>query len=88
MVTRLSPREIVGTMMGVFFLALSASSFIAGKIAQATSAPPDPSGTNTIAQMTDQFITVYTQLGLIALGAAVFLLIISPLLKRGMHDER
>ena len=37
MVTQLSPRRIVGVMMGAFFLAYSASSFLASLIARLTS---------------------------------------------------
>ena len=87
MITRLSPREIVGTMMGVFMLALSASSFIAGKIAQATSGVSDMGTDAALGETTAQFIDVYTQLGLMAIGVAVFLYIISPILNRWMHEE-
>ena len=37
------------------------------------------------AAATAGFIEVYTQVGLLAVGVAVFLFILSPLLKRGMH---
>jgi dipeptide/tripeptide permease len=37
MVTKLSPHRIVATMMGAFFLGMSASNFISGLIAQLTS---------------------------------------------------
>jgi proton-dependent oligopeptide transporter, POT family len=85
MVTRLAPERIVGLMMGVFFLAYSGSSFIAGLIAQLTSVPTvagtvtDPS----VALVT--YASVYTRLGLIALAVAAVLALLSPVLRRRMH---
>ena len=86
MVTKLSPKRLVGMMMGMFFLAYSASSFIAGKIAQLTSAPPGEDVID-IEAATIIFASVYGQLGLIALGVAAFLYLISPILGRAMHEE-
>ena len=85
-VTKLSPQRIVGFMMGMWFFASAAGNFVAGKIAQATS-----SGDAGIAGETFSmpqkiaFIDVYTSVGLMAVGCGVFLMIITPVLKRLMH---
>lgn len=88
MVTRLSPKRIVGAMTGAFFLAYSASGFISGLIAQATSA------TTLEGELLDRtaalrgYASVYTNLGLIAIGVALLLIVLAPWLVRRMHVER
>jgi POT family proton-dependent oligopeptide transporter len=85
-VTRLAPARIGGVMMGAFFLAYSASSFISGLIAQLTSAPTHPGILIDRAAALQTYISVYTRLGLSALGVAAVLFILSPLLTRRMHE--
>jgi POT family proton-dependent oligopeptide transporter len=88
MVTKLSPHRIVAMMMGVFFLAISASSFIAGLIARLTSVERvggelmDP-----LAAMAN-YQDVYRLLGLSALVVAGILLVLTPLLKKLMHLDK
>jgi POT family proton-dependent oligopeptide transporter len=86
MVTRLSPARVVGMMMGTLFLAYSASNFIAGLIARLTSA--DTAGGQLVDRNAalDTYSSVYTSVGLMALAVAVGLLLLSPLLRRGMHE--
>ena len=85
MITKLSVPRIVGMMMGVWFLASAGANFIASKIAQLTSSETldgevlDP----TIALA--RTLEVYSNVGWFAMAIAVFLLLISPLLRRGMH---
>lgn len=86
MITKLSPRRIVGVMMGSFFLAYSASSFIAGKIAQLTAQSiSDPSSLDRAAAM-ESYASVYKTLGCVALGVAVLLWLLAPLLTRRTHE--
>lgn len=86
MVTKLSPKRIVGVMMGGFFLAYSASSFIAGRIAQLTA--PSISGQLATGNSTamESYAHVYTTLGCVALAAALLLWLLAPLLTRRMHE--
>jgi POT family proton-dependent oligopeptide transporter len=79
MVTKLAPQRIVGVMMGAFFLAYSASSFIAGRIAQLT-ATGHPATLESYAQ-------IYTTLGCVALAAALLLLLLAPVLTRRAHER-
>ena len=86
MVTKLAPRRIVGLMMGAFFLAYSASSFISGLIAQLTSAKTAGGELIDRAAALANYTSVYTRLGLLALGVATLLFLLSPLLSRHMHQ--
>jgi proton-dependent oligopeptide transporter, POT family len=90
MVTKLSPRQIVSTVMGAWFLAMAFSNFLAGLIAQLTGvsgegseAPviPAPNGTLHL------YGEVFGQIGIIALGSAVACWALSPFLKRWMHTD-
>jgi len=85
MITRLSPQRIMGLMIGMFFLAYSGASFIAGRIAQLAAAPPKAAGDLVV--MTQQYSNVYYQLGILAIGTSVFLYILTPILARAMHEE-
>lgn len=87
MVTKLSPRRIVGVMMGAFFLAYSASSFIAGQIAQLTARSGPANSTVDNATAMDSYASVFTTLGCVALGVAVLLWLLAPLLTRRTHQS-
>ncbi len=85
MITRLSVLRVVGMMMGVWFLASAGANFMAGQIARMTSIETLPGeAVDTSAALTN-ILGVYTQVGWLAVGVAVFLFLISPLLRRGMH---
>jgi POT family proton-dependent oligopeptide transporter len=82
MVTKLAPARIVGVMMGTFFLAYSASSFIAGLIARFTSAPTNLGQAIDLTAAKGTYATVFSRLGLMALAVAVVLGLLSPILGR------
>ena len=85
-VTKLSPQRIVGFMMGMWFFASAAGNFVAGEIAKATAS--DVSGTSADVYdlvQKQSFIDVYTNVGLMAVGVAFVLLLLSPLLNSRSH---
>jgi POT family proton-dependent oligopeptide transporter len=88
MVTRLSPPRIVAMMMGVLFLAISASNFISGLIAQLTSVD------RVAGEMADPQIAmanyreIYQLLGFYALAVGAVLLLLAPILKKLMHLDK
>ena len=85
-VTKLSPQRIVGFMMGMWFFASAAGNFVAGEIAKATAT--DVSGTSPDAYdlvQKQSFMDVYTNVGLMAVGVAFVLLLLSPLLNSRSH---
>lgn len=80
-VTKLSVVKMVGFMMGTWFLASAAANYIAGQIAKLTSAGNGTDGAEALARTMD----VYWNVGLLAIGIALILALLSPLLKKGMH---
>ncbi len=84
MITKLSVARVVGLMMGVWFLSSSVAHIVAGIIAQATA-------TNTVAGVVtdpqlalNTYGSIFGTIGWVGVGVGVFLLLISPLLKKGM----
>jgi len=73
--TRLSVPSMVGLIMGTWFLASGAGNFVAALIAQATAAP----GASVLA--------VYSNVGWVAVGVGIGLIVLSPLLNKLIHAE-
>jgi POT family proton-dependent oligopeptide transporter len=83
LVTKMAPARLVGFMMGFWFLS-SAIAHQAGKlIAKETVA--DPSATREMTM--NLSIGVFSQVGMFALGAGIFLLILAPVVKKWMHMD-
>lgn len=87
MVTRYSAKEILGVLMGVWFLASSVASYLSGKLAQLAAVDYDL-GESTVASETllvyqDAFVTF----GLIGTGAAVALFALCPFVKKLLHVD-
>ncbi|NUN99182.1 MAG: MFS transporter, partial [Saprospiraceae bacterium] len=81
-VTKLSPAKTVGFVMGAWFLSIAFGHKIGGYLGQLTSPPEGASK----AEELGLFAQVYMNSGVyIVLGAAAFLLIVSPILKKWMH---
>ncbi len=87
MITKLSVARVVGMMMGVWFLASAAANFIASQIATLTGGEEIEGVAVAMApaEAAQRVLDVYSQVGWIAVGVSVFLLLLSPLLRRGMH---
>ena len=88
MVTKLSPARLVSTVMGAWFLATAFSQFLAAIIAQFAAVNegegnfvPIPSKTVMI------YGEVYFLIAVLAIGSGIFCMILSPLLKRWMHED-
>ena len=90
MVTKLSPARLVSTVMGAWFLATAASSFLAAIIAQFTQVGHGGEGEAlTIPAPIDTvhvYGGVYQIIAYLALGSGVVCFILSPILKRWMHE--
>lgn len=74
--------------MGVWFLASAYANFVAGRIAAVTGAETEGGEVVDAAAAAANYIEVYTQVGLLAVGVGGVLLLVSPWLKRGMHGVR
>ena len=87
MITRLSVARVTGMMMGVWFLSSAFSQYVGGLIAAGASVKThggevvDPAA--ALATYTDTF----GYLAIVALGVGVALLLISPRLRRFMHED-
>lgn len=79
--TRLAPAQMASFIMGAWFYMTAVGNFLAGKIGEATGGE---SGTMT----RDLALSIYAQLGWIALGIGVLVLLLSPLVTRWMHLAR
>ena len=75
--TRLTGAHMVGLMMGTWFLASGAGNAVAAIIAQAT-AKVGPNGESVV-------LDVYWNVGLLSIGVAVLLFMLSPIMTRFMH---
>jgi POT family proton-dependent oligopeptide transporter len=84
MITKLSVDRVVGLMMGVWFLSSSVAHIVAGLIAKAT-ATDTVAGVVTNPELALQtYGSIFGTIGLVGVGVGVFLLVISPILKKGM----
>lgn len=75
---RLAPKHLASLIMGAWFYMTAVGNFVAGKIGEATGGE---SG-----ELTKQgLLDIYELFGWIAIGAAVAVLVVSPLVKKWMH---
>ena len=84
-VTKLAPANMVGMTMGAWFLYSGISNFLAGIIARSTGAETIGGQITNVAVAKAGYIEVYSQVGFIALGIAVVMLIVSPMVSKMMH---
>jgi POT family proton-dependent oligopeptide transporter len=90
MVTRLSPRRIVSTVMGAWFLATAAAQYLAGMIAGVTGIEIDASGSQGIPAPIETvgiYGAVFGKIAIAAIVASASLFALSPLLVRWIHSE-
>ena len=90
MITRLSPKILVSTMMGAWFLATALSQYLAGIISQFTGAEHS-GGEGGGIPIPKETVSVYGNVfGLIAIAAmvsGVICLVLAPMLKAWTHPE-
>ncbi|MCB9743631.1 MAG: hypothetical protein H6740_13605 [Alphaproteobacteria bacterium] len=91
MVTKLSPKRIVAAVMGAWFMSSAFANYLSGAIAKLTGVGGEGGEVDVLPpplETLDVYAAVFGPLGLIAIGAGVLLLVISPLLTKLMHlDE-
>ena len=78
--TRLAPLQLGSFIMGAWFYMTAVGEFVAGKIGEATGGE---SGTMS----KELTLSIYNEIGWIALGVGVVVLVVAPLVKRWMHLE-
>jgi len=85
LMTKLSPRPLQGVMMGMWFLASAYGQYVAGILGKGMAT------TNESGTLTDKLMSYtegYKQLAIYALVAGVVLIIISPMVKKLMHEVK
>lgn len=85
LVTALAPPNLVGMIMGIWFMTLAAGYAIAGHIAQFTSIPVT---ITDIITMKHLYGPVFSKFGYIGLAIGIVLVLLTPLLRRLMGDEK
>lgn len=91
---RLAPAHLASIIMGTWFFASATGNYVAGLIARATGSsaleggakdmqPGSPAAIEYVQTVTD----VYSTIGMVAVGAGVLTVILSPFIKRMMHLE-
>lgn len=86
--TKLSPKRLVGVMMGTWFLASAFGQYGAGLIGAALASSEKTTGDLTNLQKLEQYATGYEMIGYISLGAGALLIILSPVIRRLMGEVR
>jgi POT family proton-dependent oligopeptide transporter len=75
---RLAPKHLASLIMGAWFYMTAVGNFVAGKIGDATGGHDG--------ELTKQgLLDIYEMFGFIAIGAAVAVLMVSPVVKKWMH---
>jgi len=90
LVTKLAPTRIVGLIMGIWFIS-SSLAHQAGKVIANMTAGGGHGEEEVVLPAVESlavYTEVFTNVGLVAVGASVFLLAISPILKKLMHGVR
>ena len=80
-VTKLAPARVVGMTMGAWFLYSGLSNFLAGVIASNTGAETLGGQLTDVAAAKAGYAEVYSNVGLVAMGIAVLMLLLSPVIK-------
>ncbi len=84
-VTKLAPKKIVGFSMGTWFLATALSETLATRLSKFAAFDGDATATMTMAEQVAKYSELFNFLMWLGIGRGIFMLIITPLLKKGMH---
>jgi POT family proton-dependent oligopeptide transporter len=90
MVTKLSPRRLVSTVMGAWFLATAFSGYLSGLIARLTGVHGEGDGPQVVPppiETVNVYGDVFGQIAVIAIISSLICMALAPLLKKWMHTE-
>lgn len=86
-VTKMAPARVVGMTMGAWFLYSGLSNYLAGVIARTTGAETIGGQVTNIAEAKATYVSVYSNVGYVAMGIGVVMLLISPIIKSWMSTD-
>ncbi len=84
-VTKLSISRVVGVSMGTWFLATALSETVATRIGKLAAIDTTAGAADDIAGALASYTSLFEFLAYVGIAAGIFVLLISPLLRRGMH---
>jgi len=84
-VTKLSVSRVVGVSMGTWFLATALSETVATRIGKIAAIDTHSVETAGVAETLGKYTELYEFLMIFGIGVGIFMLLISPLLRKGMH---
>ncbi|MBB6521323.1 peptide MFS transporter [Pseudoteredinibacter isoporae] len=84
-VTKLSLHRIVGMAMGTWFLATALAETVAQRIAKMASIDTSTTDLSDVTSIVGTYTELYTFLMWLGVGVGIFMIVISPILKKGMH---
>ncbi|AUD78323.1 MFS transporter [Kangiella profundi] len=88
-VTKLSISKVVSVSMGTWFLATALSETVATRIARSAEIETDANGEITdVGAALATYTDLYTTLMWWGIGVGIFMILISPILKKGMHGVK
>ncbi|MCV6614446.1 MAG: peptide MFS transporter [Cellvibrionaceae bacterium] len=87
-VTKLSVHRIVGMAMGTWFLATALSETVAQRLAQMAAVDTESVDVNNVTEIVATYNDLFSFLMWLGIGVGVFMIIIAPVLKKGMHGVR
>lgn len=85
-VTKLSIPRVVGVSMGTWFLATALSETVATRMGKLAAISTDGGETDDIAMALSTYTTLFEFLMWMGIGVGILMFVITPLLKKGMHD--
>ena len=88
MTTKLSVPQLVGMMMGCWFLASAAGNYVSGTIAAMTGADTLQGEVVDAGVALEGYMMVYSAAGWYSIAVGILALLLVPLLRRGMHGIR
>jgi POT family proton-dependent oligopeptide transporter len=86
-VTKMAPARAVGLTMGAWFLYSGLSNYLAGVIARMTGAETIGGQLTDVAAAKANYAIVYTNVAYVAMGVAVLMLLISPIINNWMKSD-
>lgn len=87
-VTKLAVHRVVGMAMGTWFLATALAETLAMRLGKIAAIDTDSTDLTDVAAVTSTYTQLYEFLMWVGVATGIFMIVISPLLKRGMHGVK
>ncbi|MFZ5617335.1 MAG: peptide MFS transporter [Pseudomonadota bacterium] len=88
MITKLSIAKLVGMMMGVWFLSSAMAQYVGGIVAQFASTETVGGEVLNAQVSLETYLGVFQTIGIAGIASGVVLLVLWPILKKGMHGVK